>query len=733
MSPKQRRQGGETWGGVSGILIDMGREKDMLFGSDETQNIVAVHTEGDRAYIYTRTDTQVETTEDDFTPWLLATAQNASVGGNWEELEGDGFKWLALFGDFAELTEARDYLRGQQNEVFAFQSPAQHYLALTGKTLFRGMALEDIVRMQIDIETTSFKSDHRKARILCAAITDNRGFEAVIDGDEKSLIEELIHIVESRDPDVIEGHNIYNFDLPYIAGRAKAHGVLCTLGRGGREIFFGAKMRCAVGYYTIPFTWCYIPGRHIIDTLFAVHRYDLPRGELPSHGLKAAAKFYGITEDDREIVPGDQIAAEWEINPERVKKYNLQDSLETRSLAEIVTPVEFYVAQMVPDNYQRAAVSGNGEKINSLFVRAYLAARHAIPKQDEPKELPGGYTEVLETGVITRVVKCDVESLYPSIMLANSLKPAKDELDIFLAGLQELKNRRFEAKERAQKSTGKERGYWDGVQAAFKIIINSFYGYLAGPFNFNDYEAAREVTSTGRKIVKDIVKELERDGCLVIEVDTDGVYFQPPEGIDSFEKEVEYIKKIGNTLPAGINLAHDGRYASMISLKKKNYILLDYDGEMIFKGSAMRSRADEKFGLFFIRKTAELLLKGKREEVRGLYDGMCDKIVAGELGVEEFSRRERITEKTLTSPQRRRMAAAVGDRKVGEYVHVYERADGTIGLAEDYAGDEDRAYLLEKLYKFGARLKEAFGEDFDSIFTKPAVVKKRLEKQEGLF
>ena len=35
------------------------------------------------------------------------------------------------------------------------------------------------------------------------------------------------------DPDIIEGHNVFNFDLPYLIARAERHGVPLRWGRDG--------------------------------------------------------------------------------------------------------------------------------------------------------------------------------------------------------------------------------------------------------------------------------------------------------------------------------------------------------------------------------------------------------------------------------------------------------------------------------------------------------------------
>ncbi|MHB9035508.1 MAG: 3'-5' exonuclease [Armatimonadota bacterium] len=694
---------------------------EILFGHDPTEGIVAVEVGPETATIYRRVDGAMVTQEEPFKRWILTTQRHELADAEWTELEGEGYRFLAEFSNEKAYHSARYWLRDAHASQISYPTAAKQYLVRTGKTLFKGMAFDDVVRMQLDIETLALSPDRPENEVFMVAIRDNRGFETLITGDEARILRDTVSCVRERDPDVIEGHNIYDFDLTYLAARAKYRGVRLACGRDGSEVSLGAKQQAAIGYYSRPFTPAHIHGRHVIDTLLSVQRWDVSRASLSSYGLKSVAQSFGIAEDDREMIPHDQIASEWKTNPERVMKYTLQDVRETDLLAGIVCPYEFYLAQMVPDTYAHGATSGTGEKINSIFIRNYIKNGCAIPEQSEQKSLPGGYTEVRTTGVIERIVKCDVESLYPSIMLTRAIKPASDTLGIFLPALADLVKRRLSAKRKAKETQGREHDYWDGLQSAFKILINSFYGYLAGPFNFNDYEAAARVTTTGQKLVKQIVEELENAGSLVVEVDTDGVYFNPPEDIDSEAKELEYIEKIGSALPEGIRLAHDGRYKAMISLKVKNYVLLSYEGKKTFRGSALRSRSDEPFGREFISEAADYLLQGKKDEVRKLYQSLAQKIGDGQLGVDEFARRERITEKTLHSTSKKRIAQAVsGEAKVGEYVSIYQKNDGTIGLSKDYSGDEDRHHLLDKLYKFANRLREAFGGDFDAMFPKPS-------------
>jgi DNA polymerase elongation subunit (family B) len=295
--------------------------------------------------------------------------------------------------------------------------------------------------------------------------------------------------------------------------------------------------------------------------------------------------------------------------------------------------------------------------------------------------------------------------------------------------LRELTARRLDAKARSRAS-GPERAYWDGLQASFKILINSFYGYLGAPtFLFNDFEAATRVTTKGQELVKQVADELERTGSRLIEIDTDGVYFIPPPGVETEEDEVRYVEHAGKALPKGIRLAHDGRYETMVSLKIKNYVLVDYHGRRIFKGASLRSRADELFGREFLARAMDYLVSGDLAGLAADYEELSRQITHGELPPEQFARRERITEKTFSSDAKKRARDVAADREVGETLTVYQRDDGSLGLLEDYAGDEDRWHYLDKLYKFASRLEGALGEDFARVLPRPT--KKKLEAEKA--
>lgn len=704
-----------------------------LFGTDTTKRLVAVEVDDAFATLFLRHSDGSTTTQESvpFEPWLILRERRDLPESDFSVLEGDGgYNHFVRFGSYRAFLRGRNLLRDERREHLAYGSAVKQFLIGTGRTLFKGMAFPDVKRMQIDIETTSLSPDVPEAAIFLIAASDNRGNEAVLSGDdERDMLAALNRLVAEWDPDIIEGHNFYAFDLPYLRARAAAHGLELTWGRNGSAVGVGQERNCAIGANTRPFTPHYVWGRHILDTLLQTQRFDVSRGEISSYGLKECAIHYHIAEPNRVYLDRSDIVSLWKADPERVTEYALADVRETRRLAEIVAPTEFYQTQMVPDTFQNVAVTGSGEKINSIFVRAYLARGHAVARQQAPQPYAGGYTEMRVSGVIRGIVKADVESLYPSIMLTREITSSSDSLNLFLPLLRELTRRRLTAKARAKRAQegDDERlsAYWDGLQSSFKLLINSFYGYLGAPFYFNDYAAAGRVTEIGQQIVKDIAAELERQGATVVEIDTDGVYFQPPGGIEGIGAEEAFVARVGKSLPEGIRLAFDGRYSVMLSLKAKNYVLVSYEGKKTFRGSSLRSRADERFGRRFLADAVDLLLKDDRVTLAARYAAMLERIEKRELGIEEIARRERVTEKTFSSDAKRRNAQALAGLSVGDHAMIYQREDKALALASDYRDDEDTEYYQTKLYKFAQRLEAAIGPDFDRLFPKPLTGAKR--------
>lgn len=618
-------------------------ENELLFGHDSTPGLLAFELEGrDKIRIFRREGDKTLSETVPFRPFILLEGEGWLKGwkgkAEIEPLKGKvAFNRLAFFPDLKQLEEAKSYLQKKSGAnpsapnapYFYISDPVHQYLLVSGKTHFLGLNFGDLKRLQLDIETYcqagfEFPNPARESdRITAIALSDSTGWERVISGkehDEAEMLEEMVREIRRRDPDVIEGHNFFRFDLEYIEARARRHGVELKLGRD-ESLLSGHPSRMQIAERSITYRKYEIFGRHIIDTWILAQHYDVSARELEGYGLKEIARHFGIASSERTYIPGEKTSWYFDHDPETLFRYALDDVRETRAISEILSPSYFVEAQIFPYSYQNVALRGNATKIDALFLREYLFRCHSIPKPEEGKEVIGGYTDVEVQGVADRVLHCDVTSLYPSIMLVYGFFPKSDELKISSSLLADLRDFRIKAKELARTAETKEdKIYHSALQSTFKILINSFYGYLGFQMgHFNDFDAANQVTAKGRELIRAAVAWLKARGATVIEVDTDGIYFVPPQEARGEQDEEALIRELADTLPQGIALELDGRYPAMFSYKMKNYALLDEKGRLLIKGSGLRSRGLERFQRQWMEEMLLLLLKGEKEKVPALY------------------------------------------------------------------------------------------------------------------
>ena len=211
------------------------------------------------------------------------------------------------------------------------------------------------------------------------------------------------------------------------------------------------------------------------------------------------------------------------------------------ALSRMLGGAAFALARMAPRRYERLADAGAATGvIDPLLVRAYLRAGTALPAHEPGDGTPhsGAALHLFATGVAHRVVKADVASLYPSLMRAYRIGPARDRLGALLALVDRLVERRLAAKAsaRAAPAGSAERYTHEAMSAAMKLVVNSAYGYLAaggGLTRFADVHAANEVTRRGREMLDLMCRELAARGVTLLEADTDGVYFAVPDDVDA--------------------------------------------------------------------------------------------------------------------------------------------------------------------------------------------------------
>lgn len=524
------------------------------------------------------------------------------------------------------------------------------FLTARGLRMFAGMRFSDLRRMQLDIEVVceggGFPSASRAGdRIIAVGISGGGGekiieLEDFTDDAERKLLETLRAEILARDPDTIEGHNIFKFDIPYIAERSKRLKIPLGWGRFGGSVAF-RKSRLTIAERTFAYTRCDIAGRTVVDTLPLVQLYDIGAREMVSYTLKESAIHFGISDKStRTYIRGGDIGEVFKTDRKTFRAYLSDDLRETAGLAAKLLPT--YVAQVsnFPMTLQECLLRGSGMKVESVFLERYFAARAAIPLPSSGGYIEGALSESFETGVFKNVLHYDVASLYPSLMLVLGKCPRNDYLGVFLDELRSLREYRLKYKKLARETADESlRREYDARQKSFKILINSFYGYLGlSTAAFGDSSLAAEITAAGRGLLVKLVDFFKSAGCTVLEADTDGIYISSEK---YFGRPLELLEAADAVLPDGVDLEFDGKFDAMLCYKAKNYALLR-DGNITVRGSAFRNRATEPF----LRKLTEAMIAdklfGRDGELPREIERAKNLILSGNAPIEDLAKGEYI-------------------------------------------------------------------------------------------
>jgi DNA polymerase, archaea type len=357
------------------------------------------------------------------------------------------------------------------------------------------------------------------------------------DANERNILEEFVRIVEREDPDVITGYNIGGYDIPLLLERTTAVGLPDLL--LGRERSAPREMGERLWKVT---------GRIVADAWWAARRELRPKQET----LQYVART--LLGDSKLDVDRRNIAAEWLRDRDRVMEYCEHDAdlalrilLRLRSLekaADLATVARLPLEEGL-----------NGR--TSLFIDAML-----IPRADEEgvgvppshrtgrdNPIEGGYVHAIRPGIYRWVVVLDFKSMYPSIIIARNLcfttlspegttvapsgarflspEVRKGIIPKILGDLLADRDRFRQAGRSAE--TPELRVYYDGLQNAVKVLMNSFYGVLASSFyRFTNKDIGSAITAFAREAITSIIKELETDGHEVVYSDTDSVFVRSP-------------------------------------------------------------------------------------------------------------------------------------------------------------------------------------------------------------
>ena len=572
--------------------------------------------------------------EQKFSPWCLAEKNAATqYGSRRVALAGDGA--LNCRVEFDSPADYEKALTGLKKEpgVMLIRDTGCQFLCITGSRFFSGMDFSGLRRMELAVVPGADGSE-----VQAVEVAGNDGFFTRIERSgecsELDLLTRLNDIILRYDPDLLEGIGLFSNALVLLEKRAKKLKFNFSCGRNGSG-FTSRKSRFSVAEKQISCNRYFLYGRQLADISHLLLFYDAVHRDFESFELDYLREYF-------------HIAAK-------------EESLIARALSDLLSPAVFYKCCTLPLSYQDCVIRGSGAALDMLFTAEYQRAGYALPYPEPVRRFAGALTGAGTPGVYHNVRHCDVRSLYPSILLHLDRRPVRDELNVFIRLLRELRQFRLEAKDRARElPPGKDKQRFEALQSTFKILINSFYGYLGfAQGSFNDYTLAETMTAFGRELLSNLADKLDSLGASILEMDTDGIYFTMPD-----EVPPDFDAALRLVLPEGIELDFDAEYPAMYCYKAKNYALLNPDGAISVSGAALKSRALEKFQREFISAVLRAKLLDSPEIMEECYQELRGAIENRTIPVAMLAKSEVLSD----SPENyKRKQGAAGFRRSAPY------------------------------------------------------------------
>ncbi len=694
-----------------------------LFGSDRKSGLVGLSADRDGSLLSYRRDADGLHREPvEFRPFLwlsdralLPDSEAAAMGADIIELAGENFyRYLVSTASWKELKAVSDHIakvsglyasHPESPQLFLVDA-ATGYLMASGRTFFNGMVIEDPITLFLKVYTRgqvlSDPGDEPQAIHAVALQVGVEGELHLLEGeDEAQLLWRLTGNIKKLDPDIVCGHGLFKSDLEAVNQRCKALEVKLDWGRDGERLS-NRRARMQVAEKQLDYQRFSAPGRELCDLWILSVLHDVSGREMSGFEFEDVAEHFDLPHGG----PGDSLE-------QRAEK----DLSALATLYRNLAYPYFLQAQIFPLTYESVMWRGNATRINYLFLREYYRRGHSIPEKPEVVPFAGGLTAQDHEGCAYGVYHCDVASLYPSLILAHDLSPRGDDLQIFKGMLGDLRQFRLLAKEKQKSADNElERRFFGGLQTTFKILINSFYGYLGfGQGHFGDYERAAEVTRLGRELLQTMMEWLRGKGARILEVDTDGIYFVPSAEF----ADPGWIDELDAQFPTGVHVEFDGRYRGMYCHKMKNYALLEDDGHLLLRGSGLRSRAMEPFLRSFIADLIRETLAHGTGQGERVFTDYEERLKSGALSVAEVAKTESLIDspanyaKKISGGARNRAAvyeiALASERKylAGDHISYYvtgEKATVTVydhaRRVEDFdpaASDINVKYYTKKL------------------------------------
>jgi hypothetical protein len=445
----------------------------------------------------------------------------------------------------------------------------------------------------LDIESSGLNPEVDRLLLVGLLLKDPDGQERalVYRGSEREILEGVTQTLLSERPRILVTYNGSDFDLPFLAARARVLGIEFPfeLDPHNRVRVSGTAGVLGKEPITVPRILKRPEGLPVVDVFALAARFQNQTRSLgPRLDLKSVSAVLGVAEPGRLYLPHEEIT---EVSDDALEEYLRADLRETLRLFELLATPYLVIAKITKLPLEDVVVRGAPWCWEQLLERHYK-----YRPEPDPKEKYEGGLVLCRPGLYRSCIKLDVHSLYPHIMLAYDIRSRKDPDGHMLSWLRTLLEERLRVKVRAKAGDPTARV----ADAALKVMLNSAYGFLGSGHPFNDMRAAAAVTAFGRKLLTAMVAAAEDAGGTVVAADTDGL-------IVATEEPERVLNAITAALPDPFKISLEWSGCTVFASDPKNYLTLGPEGELVeVKGAKWRGSDREalwtKFPLEFLRR-----------------------------------------------------------------------------------------------------------------------------------
>ena len=518
---------------------------------------------------------------------------------------------------------------------------------------------EKDVCFQVAVTTKEFGNQEYLDR-KCFCVKQTNGPECESFDTEREMLERLGRYLRELDPDIVTGWNIFGFDLEYLYTRAVVTGAGPDAHMWGRlrgipnELVVKHLASNALGSNDMKM----VPmlGRYVFDMFQDIKREH----KLESYSLNNVSKEF--LKDQKIDMPIKEMFTRFKDgDPDllgEVADYCIKDTELPHRIAHklclIQNLIEMAKATWVPLSY--LSERGQQIKVFSQLARKARELGFMIPtmysKATSDEKYQGATVLDAQTGAYYGpITALDFASLYPSIMRAHNLCYSSLVIDprfgnvpgvtyeqygpyrfaqgvpsLLPAILNELAAFRKKAKKLMAQSEGTPmEAVYNGQQLAYKISMNSIYGFTGAAKGMLPCVAiASTVTMRGRQMIEETKNYVEEHfpGAKVRYGDTDSVMVEfdvqgrkGQEAIDySWELGEQASEQCSKLFKAPNDLELEKVYCPYFLYSKKRYAAKMYEK----KGDAVVFKKIDVKGLQVVRRDTCMYVRGVLKQLLNL-------------------------------------------------------------------------------------------------------------------